>query len=638
MDFYRQLNLNPNPIMKKNLKRIATGIFTFLLSGISLLAFPQATITLLHVNDSHSHLDAVGPKDAALEGTLGGIARAATVFNATRAEEQNVLLLHAGDLFQGDPMFNTYFGVPELMLLQQLGFDAMAVGNHEFDFGPGVLNDVLNTAYAGGGVPLLSANLDLSGFPSLGQFITPSVMKQVGGVNIGIFGMTVPNNPTNMPDPVVVREDVVAIAGQAAAQLRSNGADVVIMLSHLGIYYDEQVVEGTSGIDLVIGGHDHLVFETPRTVLNADGRPVPVCQAGEHYEYVGKLRFTVGAAGITVQDYRMIHVDETVPPDPAVYAMVEQMKQGVSAQFGDLYHTVIGYARSDLYKHYDTSVPLRDTPIGSLVADAFRDKTGTEIAITPLGLISERIYKGPITGADVFRSMSYGFDPATGMGLQLATFDMSGMELVHGLEIGLSQLGITDDYFLQLSGVRFRYNPDRPVGERVLLSSIRVNGKKLDPTRMYSVTVNTGVVMLLDRLGIQVDNLRFLPDFEFEVVRDYIARLETINYHAEGRILEMHGAERLAEDEETSEAAQLSAYPNPASGWSQFQFTLEEDGPVELVLSDATGREAAVIAHETLAAGPHTIRWENPGLSSGLYTCTLRTSRVQQHRQLVIAR
>src|SRR5437016_1914165 len=103
------------------------------------------TITLLHVNDTHSHLDAIGPKDAALKGTLGGIARAATVIGQLRAIEPNVLLLHAGDVFQGDPMFNAYFGVPEFQLMKQLGFDAMAVGNHEFDFGPGVLNDVLTT-------------------------------------------------------------------------------------------------------------------------------------------------------------------------------------------------------------------------------------------------------------------------------------------------------------------------------------------------------------------------------------------------------------------------------------------------------------------------------------------------------------
>ena len=124
-----------------------------------------ATITLLHVNDTHSHLDAWGPKDRHLEGTVGGMAKAASVIAAVRASEPNVLLLHAGDVFHGDLFFNQYFGVPELQLMKQLGFDAMAVGNHEFDFGPDVLAGSLAAAFGDGTLPLLSANLDLIRLP-----------------------------------------------------------------------------------------------------------------------------------------------------------------------------------------------------------------------------------------------------------------------------------------------------------------------------------------------------------------------------------------------------------------------------------------------------------------------------------------
>ncbi len=156
-----------------------------------------ATITLLHVNDTHSHLDAWGPKDRHLEGTIGGMAKAASVIAAVRASEPNVLLLHAGDVFHGDLFCTEYFGVPELQLMQQLGFDAMAVGNHEFDLGP----DVLAAAYRGGTRPLLSANLDLSEYPALATWIKPNTIKEVGGVSVGIFGMTVPDDVMNMPAP-----------------------------------------------------------------------------------------------------------------------------------------------------------------------------------------------------------------------------------------------------------------------------------------------------------------------------------------------------------------------------------------------------------------------------------------------------
>ncbi len=521
--------------MKNLIHRFATSVV--LLLCLTTLLFAQGTtITLLHVNDSHSHLDAIGPKDANLDGTLGGIAKAATVIASVRASEENVLLLHAGDVFQGDPFFNKYFGVPEFQLMKQLNFDAMAVGNHEFDFGPGVLNDVLSTAFAEGSFTLVSANLDMSGFPALKTWVQPSIMKTVAGVRIGIFGMTVPNNPTNMPAPVIVRDDVVAVAQQAVAGLRNAGADVVVCLSHLGIFYDKIVATNVSGIDFIIGGHDHFLFNQPIPITNPSGKKTLVFQAGEHYKFIGKLRFTVNNGNVSVLDYHILSVDASVTPDPSIQAVVSSLKDGIVAQFSNIYHTELANAVKELTKRYDPNSPLRDTPIGNLVTDAFRKKTGTEIAITPLGLISEKIYAGPIVGADVFRAMSYGFDETTGLGFKLAKFTILGSELLKGLEIGLSQLEVGDDFFLQVSGMTFKYNPKRPVGHRVIVGSISINDRPFLPVAKYTVTVNTGVVALLDLVGVHVENIEVFPDFEYTVVRDYIKKLSTITYEAEGRI------------------------------------------------------------------------------------------------------
>ena len=121
---------------------LLTAAIAWLFAPATLLA--QTTITVLHVNDSHSHLEAFGPKQADLSGTIGGLAKAATVIAEVRASEPNTLLLHAGDAFHGDLFFNRYFGVPELQILAELGVDAMAVGNHEFDLGPDVLAFVLS--------------------------------------------------------------------------------------------------------------------------------------------------------------------------------------------------------------------------------------------------------------------------------------------------------------------------------------------------------------------------------------------------------------------------------------------------------------------------------------------------------------
>ena len=521
--------------MKRLNQELAACVVLFLLSA-SFVSAKETRITLLHVNDTHSHLDATGPKDGSLNGTLGGIAKAATVIQSVRASEEHVLLLHAGDVFQGELFFNAYLGVPELQLMKQLGFDAMAVGNHEFDLGPRVLNDVLSTAFAGGSFPLVSANLDLSAFPALTRWIQPSVIKTFGEVRIGIFGMTVPNNPTNLPAPVIVRDDIVAVAQQAVTDLRSGGAEVVICLSHLGIFYDRMVAANVTGIDFIVGGHDHFVFEHPQLIKSPDGKHAVILQAGEHYKCIGELRFSVNHGKVHVREYRMLPVDASVSPDPSIQSIVSGFKAAIFARYGDVYHTVLATTKTELSKAYDDRSPLRDTPLGNLITDAFRNKTGTDIAITPDGLISEKIWAGPIVSADVFRAVSYGFDASTGLGFHLATFQVVGTELIKGLEVGLSQLEVGDDFFVQVSGMTFKYDPRQRVGQRVIVESIRINDKPLFPDGRYTVTANTGLLELLDGVGVHVERVNVLSDLEYTAVRDYISRLGIFSYEAQGRI------------------------------------------------------------------------------------------------------
>ncbi|MBI4547230.1 MAG: 5'-nucleotidase C-terminal domain-containing protein [Ignavibacteriae bacterium] len=270
-------------------------------------------------------------------------------------------------------------------------------------------------------------------------------------------------------------------------------------------------------------------------------------------------------------------------------------------------------------------LPLRDTPIGNLVTDAFRAKTGTDLAITALGLISEKIYKGPITGADVFRAMSYGFDEATGLGFQLATLDILGSELLKGLEIGLSQIEVSDDFFLQVSGARFIYDPAQPVGRRVNVKSIRLeNGKRFSLTDTYSVTVNTGIVVLLGRLGIAVENIRVLPDFEYTVMRDHIVALGRINYQSQGRLREQPRRPTkgmnvsLRYDEGQSREVFVENYPNPFNPTTNFSFRVSDFGFVSLKVYDVLGREVATIVNEELQPGEYTRTWDAIGLPSGV--------------------
>jgi 5'-nucleotidase len=513
----------------------------------TLLAFGGAaragstTITLLHVNDSHSHLDSFGPKDGELKGTLGGIAKVATIVENERSREDNVLLLHAGDSFEGDLCYNAVLAgfqvPPELSFLKALGFDAMAVGNHEFDGGPDLLYGVLWSSFSNGGVPLLSANLDLARYPALKSFISPSIVKTYGDVKVGIFGLTVPDEPATDPSPAVLRSDYVKEASRQVKALRSHGADVVILLSHLGFRKDEEVAANVAGIDFIIGGHDHYLFKTPVAVIGPGNKTTLIFQAGSHYLDVGKLTFTVADGAVHVDKYQMIPVDATIAPDPYIQEIVDAVKAEVVAGYEqDFYGEQIGYAATNMeFLPNDRSV-ARDTALGNLVTDAYRAATGTPIGITANGWISEKIWAGPILGADVFHAVSYGFDPSTGLGFNLLTADMTGLDLLTVLEYTLAASDANPDFFLQASGLTFQYDSRNAPGERVILSSVRVGGEPIDPSATYSVTVNEGSYALVGLLGITPTNPSDPIEPEYVAVRDYIGSLGTVAYGPEGRI------------------------------------------------------------------------------------------------------
>jgi 5'-nucleotidase / UDP-sugar diphosphatase len=518
-----------------------------LVLSLALPAFGQTPITIIHVNDTHSHVDSFGPRDAQLEGTIGGLERAASLIGPLKATEPNALFLHAGDAFHGDFFFNAYLDVPELAILKQLGVDAMTVGNHEFDLTPAALLGALSTV---GAFPMTSANLDFSGCPAptvdprtcayLRNWIQPGYVKTVGGVKVGIFGLTIPTDPTMQPKPVVVRPDVVAVAQDTVAWLKSGGAQVVVLLSHLGLAGDRNVVATVPGIDVVVEGHDHALYSQPLMLDGPDGRTVPAVSAGDNYLNVGRLRleYTEGY-GVTVKDWDVLPVDGTVPPAPPVAAQVETLKQGIVAKYasyGNVYEDVVGYAPWPIPKRYDPDHQARDTAMGNLVTDALRHRTRTQIALTVTGLVSEGLYPGPIVGADVFRPVSYGYDPATGLGFRIATMDITGGELLKGMEICLTNVTAGDTYDLQFSGLTYRYDSTKPPFHRIVPGSVYVHGRRIHPARTYSLTVNEGIALLLPSMGVQFTNLKMRQDFEYLALRDYVARLHVVLYTPQGRI------------------------------------------------------------------------------------------------------
>ena len=505
------------------MKKLMTLIVMLGVLGASSLARAQVdSLTILHLNDTHSHLLPYGPKDAQGNWTWGGMARIATLVGMNRLTEPNVLLLHAGDLFVGDFMFQKYLSIAELEMMKGLGYDALALGNHEFDLYPSTLKYVLNEAgFPSGGFPVLCGNLDLSGDPELGYFVNPYTIKEYGDVKIGIFSLlTELTNDMANPSPVVVLPPL-SVAQDWIDTLRTgHGCDLVVLLSHLGIDVEQMVAYYTSGIDVIVGGHSHTATDSPVQIGNT-----LLVQAGEFGRYMGKLGLVLDAGAIESWSYELISVDSSVPEEPTLAAMIDGLAAGVEAdpRFGPVYTDVIAQAATDLEKPLGEGL-FKDNALGNLISDVFRELTGSDIAIQPQGFISQTIYQGDVKGADVFQAVPYGFDEASGLGLKLVTFETDGMSLIYGLEFSVYNLPYVEDFVLHGSDFSYVYDLSAPPGSRGDYSTIRVNGQPLNPFATYSVTVPDGVIPFLAQIpGFQVDNLSETGFLVYIGVRDFLA-------------------------------------------------------------------------------------------------------------------
>lgn len=626
---------------------------TLFLSALFCLLFSQLAgaqpdiITILHVNDTHSNLEGTGPRDASLKTTKGGIARAASLIGSIKQSNPDAVLLHAGDLFIGDLFFIKYFGVPELQIMQQLGFDAMTVGNHEFDLTPSTLLQALQTAFPAGGFPLLSANISMedSTVSGLKNFIQPSTIITRGTHKIGIFGLTTPStNYFSLPAPVVVSEDLPQIAAAEVASLQQQGCDVIILLSHLGMNLDKVIAANIPGIHAIIGGHDHRITQQPVIVQNPEGKPVVIVQVGSFYSGLGRLDLSIDNGNVALSAFQYIPIDENIPEYPDVKAVVDGLKADFESVYGPMFSQQVATVDADFEEELTdlSGTGSTKTAVGCLVTKSLRQATGTDIAITVGGATAQKLWKGPITGADVFRMISYGFNTTDGLGYHIATFDMTGTALYAALEYTLSDLS-SDELFAQTAGLEFTFDASAAPYSRI--QSITVLGQPLDPTHTYSVTSNQFIVEFINFLHlmeptIEISNVNVLGDVtEFSAVMNYIVPLGNISPDCSpvtgvGYPGVVPASFRMEQN-----------YPNPfgatsdASNASTFiPFTLDRNGFFELKVWNSLGQVVATVVSGEMEAGDHTVPFDAAILPSGVYYYKLSSEGRSTTKRMILLR
>lgn len=251
-------------------------------------------LTVMHTNDIHCHIDPF-PEDHAEFPGKGGLVRIASVVNHYRKKNPNLLLFDAGDMFQGTPYFNYFKGDLIVKLMNQIGYQAGTIGNHEFDNG---LGDILSAAQKAE-FPLISSNYDFSNTILNGHVKTHHILKMYG-LKVGIYGLGIELsglvNKPNYADTRYLDPLETALKMEKMLKLEHN-CDLVICLSHLGFSYehskisDKSLAPNTHFTDLIIGGHTHSFLEKPVVVNNAVGKPIIINQAGWAALSVGKIEF-----------------------------------------------------------------------------------------------------------------------------------------------------------------------------------------------------------------------------------------------------------------------------------------------------------------------------------------------------------
>ncbi|WP_163846812.1 bifunctional metallophosphatase/5'-nucleotidase [Pseudooceanicola aestuarii] len=492
-------------------------------------------LTVLHTNDFHDRFEPISKYDSGCsaednaEGKcFGGIARMITAVNAARDRAgDNVLLLDAGDMFQGSLYFTQYGGDLAAEFMNGLGYDAMAVGNHEFDKGPAGLSDFLDQVQ----FPVLSANIDVSRDNMLADRVKKSVVLEVGGEQIGVVSVLAEDTPeTSSPGDTVIFSSTVDAAQGEIDRLTDEGVNKIILLTHVGINEDLRLAEALTNVDLIIGGHSHTLM------TNEEGAPyayptevngVPVLTAYAYGKYLGEVQATFDDAGeLTELTGDPILLDASVAEDETAVARMAELAKPLE----DLRAKVVAES-GDVIDGSRESCRSGECPMGNLVTDAMLARVkdqGIDLAITNGGGLRASIDAGEVTMGEVLSVLPFQNT--------LSTFQTTGADIVAALENGVSQLEDGAGRFPQVSGMSYAFDPAAEAGARI--SDVMVGGAPIDPEKTYGVVTNNYVRNGGDGYKMFRDGQNaydFGPDLA-DVTAEYLAEQGPYAPYTDGRI------------------------------------------------------------------------------------------------------
>lgn len=515
-----------------------------LLTFSSILHAQEKRFTILHTSDEHSTLLPLPltdyKKDTA-NPTLGGFARLATKVKQIKSEkgEEPVILLSSGDIMGGSPFAWLILQQQshEAAIMQKIGYSAMTIGNHEFDYGPDVLAEyLLRSGYqqqAPGGMSLIASNLDIPANHSLAKAAieTNKIITLPNGIKLGIFGILGAGAYSLAPyaPPVKISNQFDACEKQVKV-LKDKGADVIVLLSHSGIAEDREMAKKIKGIDIILGGHDHINTPEPEIVNGT------ILVHPDYYlRHVGKLELSYNTSKkelSLVNKQYLLPLDHTVPEDSLIAAYISECQDSLNAFLKNYSGEMFTDIRQNIIQSAFPVVKdkeLVETNIGNYIADAMRLAGGevigekVDFAFQGNGVIRADIIPGSMSWSkeqfslfDLLTIVGLGSGPDKSAGYPMISVYLTEKEIYNVLEVTamLSQV-YGDNFFLQVSGIQYDLDPGKsmwmkipylnlPIPANFAVNNVRLyQGEGIQPAESQYTT--------LDRNG----------DRLFHVVTDY---------------------------------------------------------------------------------------------------------------------
>ncbi|MEQ8190198.1 MAG: bifunctional UDP-sugar hydrolase/5'-nucleotidase [Candidatus Eremiobacterota bacterium] len=422
------------------------------------------TLNIIYTNDIHGTILPVeDKKNYLVREPFGGVSYMGTIIKNLKEEtEGKNLLLDGGDFAQGSYESGLTRGKTMIEIMNNLGYDAIEIGNHEFDWSRESLENMVGESNC----PVLGGNV-INEQERLLNGILPYTIKEVNGLRVGIIGLITPEtkeiaSPKNIEGLkfLAQKETVKKYIGE----LKDKGVDLITVLSHCGDIEDEKLAAEVRGIDLIVGGHSHTAMEEAKKINDTI-----IVQAGCQSKFVGNLQINVDGRSKKIVSYnnKLIPVaNQTITPDPEI----EKIIAPVVEEAGKKKSEVMGITEVGLT--HDRS-KVTESIMGNVLTDAMREGTGASVAVMNSGGIRSQIKKGQITFGDIYRVLP--FDDV------IVSINLTGKQIKDLMESSASRTRGN----LHISGMTVDIDPSKPAGDKV--SNIKIQGKPLDYNSTYSV-------------------------------------------------------------------------------------------------------------------------------------------------------